>query len=136
MSASVDTLCVAPDRINEVWPHVVHWLSNAVGKCGDWTVQSIRQALDKEQALLWILWDGQLRAACVSQLIEIPKGKICQIVACGGDQVIPWDIAFAPIEAYAKEQSCVSMRIEGRPGWKRVFSDYALEWVCLHKDLN
>jgi len=135
MPASVDTLCVPPDRINEVWPHVAGWLSNAVGKCGDWTLKGIRAALDKEQAMLWIVWDGKLHAAGVTQLIVIPKGKICQVVACGGDQIIPWDIAFAPVEAYAKEQGCVAMRIEGRPGWKRIFADYTLDWVCLEKDL-
>ena len=134
---TADTICIPPDRINEVLPLVTHWISNAVGKCGDWTPEAIKDHLDKGECLLWILWDGQLHAACVTQLVIVPKkGKICTIVACGGDQVIPWDVAFKPIEKYAAQHGCASMRIEGRPGWQRVFPDYELEWVCLHKDLN
>ena len=134
--SSAETLCVPPDKIAEVWPHVVHWLANAVGKCGDWTLAAILDGLARETCLLWILWDGALHAACVTELVIVPKGKICRIVACGGDQVIAWPVAFAPIERYARDQGCVSMRIEGRPGWQRVFPDYEPEWICLEKGLN
>lgn len=132
-----ETICIDRDHLARVWPLVSHWIENAVGKCGDWTEETIRAELDRGECLLWILWDGQARAACVTKLVIVPKrGKICTIVACGGDQVIPWSVAFTPIEKYAKYSGCVSMRIEGRPGWKRVFPDYELDWVCLNKDLN
>jgi hypothetical protein len=136
MSASVETICIPPERIDEVWPHVAGWIAKAVGKGGDWTVEAIRGGLAREECLLWILWDGRLHAVCVTELLLIPKGKICRIVACGGDQVIPWQLAFAPIENYAIAEGCVAMRIEGRTGWQRVFPDYTLAWVCLEKGLN
>lgn len=136
MPVSVETVCIDRDHIERIWPLVSHWISNAAGKCGDWTLETVRDELDKGECLLWILWDGRVRAACVTKLVIVPKrGKICTIVACGGDQVIPWPVAFGPIEKYAKQRDCVSMRIEGRPGWKRVFPDYELNWVCLEKGL-
>lgn len=131
-----ETICIERDHLDRVFPLVSHWISNAVGKCGDWTLEAVKGELDKGECLLWILWDGQLHAACVTKLVIIPKGKICLIVACGGDQVIPWDIALKPIEKYADRCGCVSVRIEGRPGWKRLFPEYEVEWISLEKGLT
>jgi hypothetical protein len=49
---------------------------------------------------------------------------------------MPWKQAFAPIEHYARELGCVSMRIDGRRGWARLFDDYATEWITLEKRLT
>ena len=137
MSASVETLCVAPDRVDAMWPHVSEWLKAAAERCGDWTLTAIRDCLFNKECLLWVLWDGQrLRAACVTEVVILPRGKVCRVVACGGENASSWNGAFAPIEKYAKELGCVSMRIEGRKGWQRVFPDYGLEWICLEKGLK
>lgn len=137
LPVSADTLCVPPDRIGEIWPYVERWLANAVAKCGDWTVAALLDGLRAEQMLLWVRWDGEvLRAAAVTQLVIVPRGKICTVIACGGERVGSWKAALAPIETYAKEQACVAMRIQGRVAWSKVFDDYELEWVTLEKGLN
>lgn len=137
MSVSVETLCVAPDRVEAMWPYVEGWIANAVNKCGDWTSEAIRDALLKHELLLWILWDGErLRAAAVTEVMIVPRGKVCRIVACGGSRAVAWPQAIEPIEHYARELGCVAMRIHGRWGWMKVFDDYDLEWVALEKGLN
>lgn len=137
MSVSADTFCVDPGRIDEIWPHVLGWLQTATEKCGDWTVDVIRDALLSEEMLLWVRWDGTaLRAATVTELMTVPRGKVCQIVVCGGEKVGSWQEAIAPIEKYASEQGCVAMRIHGRIAWTKIFPDYDLEWVALEKRLN
>lgn len=87
--------------------------------------------------LLWVRWDGEeLRAAAITQLTIVPRGKVCTVVACGGERAGSWKAAIEPIEAYAKEQGCAAMRIQGRPAWARVFNDFDLEWVVLERRLN
>lgn len=132
-----ETLCVTPGRIEEIWPHIEPWFAKAVAQCGDWTVDAIREGVGAERMLLWILWDGEaLKAAAVTQLIIVPRGKVCTVVACGGSAAGSWKSAISPIEKYAKEEGCVSMRIQGRVAWTRVFDDYDLEWVALEKRLD
>jgi len=136
MPASVETLCVAPDRVPAMWPHVARWLTTAAEKCGDWTPMALRDVLVKGDALLWVRWDGeQLKAACVTELVIVPRGKILRVLACGGGKAGDWPAAFAPIERYAREQGCNAIRIEGRRGWQRVFADYRQAWVCIEKGL-
>lgn len=133
---AAETLCVPPERIDEVWPHVESFLGAACARSGDWTLEALRGALDSVEMLLWVLWDGEkLRAAAVTEVVIVPRGKICRIVACGGARAVPWPQALAPIEAYARAIGCKAMRIDGRCGWRRVFADYATQWITLEKGL-
>lgn len=135
LSASAETLCVAPDRIASLWPYVSEWLEAACNRCGDWTLAALRQCLDAEQMLLWIVWDGEkLCSATVTELVIVPKGKICRVVVHGGAEV-RWLAAIKPIERYAREAGCVAMRVDGRKGWARVLSDYEQTWITLEKRL-
>ncbi len=137
MSVSADTFCVDPSRVREMWPHVARWLADAVAKCGDWTITALLDGLAAEQMLLWVRWDGdKLRAAAITQITIVPRGKICTVLACGGERAGCWKAAIEPIENYAKDQGCVAVRIQGRMAWARVFDDYDPEWITLEKGLN
>lgn len=134
--SSGETLWCPPEALEQALPHVIGMLNDAVEQCGDWTLKDICSALQEGRAFLWVIWDGQnISAAAVSQFIGAPKGKICQVIACGGT-AISWPESIAPIEHYAKAENCVSMRIWGRPGWARVFKDYRLEWLSLEKKMD
>jgi hypothetical protein len=136
LSASVETVCVDPDRVAEIWPHVRGYIAAAVDRCRNATEQDIAEALSLQQALLWVRTDGErLEAACVTQLIETPDGLACDVMACGG-RCEDWQAAFAPIEAYANDEGCTTVRIEGREGWKRLFPDYRLSSITLTKRLK
>jgi hypothetical protein len=130
------TWCVAPDRIAAIWPHVAPWLTAAADRCGDWTADALRELLLRGEALLWVLWDGQaLCAACVTEAVGVPRGRILRVLACGGRRLRNWVEALAPIEAYARDLGCRAIRIEGRRGWQRVLPDYRLAWICIEKEL-
>jgi hypothetical protein len=136
LSASVETVCVAPDRIAEIWPHVRGHIAAAAARGGNLTEKDVAEALSLQKALLWVRTDGErLEAACVTQLIRMPDGLTCDVMACGG-QASDWQAAFAPIESYAKEEGCEAIRIEGREGWKRVFPGYRLSSITLTKRLK
>lgn len=137
MPASVETLCVSPERVPEMWPHVERWIERAVRRCGDWTIKAIKDDVFSGEMLLWVLTsDGDLKAAAITQLTIVPRGKVCTVIACGGSAAGSWKAALLPIEGYANETACVAMRIRGRIAWAEIFDDYDLEWVALEKRLN
>lgn len=135
LSASVETVCVDPERVAEIWPHVRPFIISAVERGGNVTEQQLVEALSLRKALLWVRTDGrQLSGAGVTQLITTPLGLTCDVMAYGGG-CSHWPSAFAPIEAYAKDEGCAAVRIEGRKGWKRIFPDYDLTSITLTKRL-
>ena len=128
--------CVAPDRVAEMWPHVVGFFSAATDRCGDWTIETLREQVDTG-ALLWVVHDGEtVRAAAVTRLLkEARQGLTCHIVACGGAGG-DWPSRIATLESYAAEEGCRAVRLDGRKGWSRVFPDYGTAWVTLEKRLE
>jgi hypothetical protein len=137
LSASAETICVPADRVDEFWPHVRGWLSEAIAHCGDWTIDGLHGVVSRNEATLWVVWDGKrMLSATVTEAILAPRGRICRVLACGGERAVSWKESIEPIERYARETGCVAMRIEGRPGWRRVFDDYSVEWITLEKGLR
>lgn len=135
LSASVETICVDPARVDEVWPHARKFIAAAVERCGATTEYDIAKALSFG-ALLWIRTDGlAIHGAGVTQLITGPLGLTCDVMAYGGP-CDDWPAAFTPIERYAKAEGCTAIRIEGRQGWKRIFRDYELTSITLTKRLT
>ena len=134
MSASVETVCVAPDRVAAFWPHVREFIVSALERCRNATEAEIARALCSD-ALLWVRVDGYAsKGAGVTRLFNGPLGLTCDVMVYGGP-CDDWNTAFAPIEAYAKAEGCAAIRIEGREGWKRVFPDYELTSITLMKRL-
>lgn len=129
-----ETHLVPPDRVNDIWPYAADYLRAAVDRCGDWTLTDIRAELDRAYLQLWIVWDGSVAAAAVTELDNVPRGRVCRVVACGGHA--DWREAIKPIEQFAKNEGCTAMRIHGRAGWARLFRSYEIEWVALEKRLD
>lgn len=130
-----ELVCVSPHQASDFWPHVELLLKAATERCGNWSIGEIRQQVDKG-ALLWIAWDGgAIKAACVTRLIRENCGLILHALACGGEGQ-DWRQLYEEIEDYGRNEGCVLSRIDGREGWKRVFSDYQVAWVTLEKRLD
>lgn len=119
-----------------MWQHVEPLLKEAVDHCGSWSIGKIRGGVFDGSQLLWITWDGnKIQAAATTRLIREEKGLVCQAIACGGSDA-DWQERFSAIEEYARDEGCVSSRIQGRPGWSRVFKSYRTEWISLEKRLD
>ena len=135
ISSSADLLCVHPHQVSEFWPYVESYLKVATERCGTWSIGEVRQQIDRG-ALLWIVWNGEaVKAACVTRLVMDHRGKVLEVVACGGEGQ-DWRTLYEDIEDYGRNEGCVISRISGREGWKRIFKDYDLAWVTLEKDLS
>lgn len=136
MLLQADLLCVHPHQVPEFWPYVEHYLKAATERCGTWSVGELKREIDKG-ALLWIVWDGEaVQSATVTRLVQEPRGLVLEAIAHGGKGNHDWRTLFEDIEDYGRNEGCVTSRIQGRLGWRRLFKDYDLAWVTLEKDLR
>lgn len=133
---TVDLMCVDPKDAHKVWPLVENMISAAVNHCGSWSIGQIRGDVLNGDQLLWITWDGSsIKAVATTKLLKEIDGLVCLAVACGGEEE-NWPERFSAIEEYARDEGCRLTRIQGRPGWGRVFKKYKTEWVSLSKRLD
>ncbi len=129
-------ICVAPEMVPNVWPHVKPFIDSAL-KYGDVTMQEIEGELSSGASLLWIVWDGtKPLAGVVTKLKPGRNGSACHIKACGGKQMSDWIGLVSLIEEYAFAEGCARVVAEGRIGWERVLKDYTKVRVVLEKPLR
>jgi hypothetical protein len=132
---SVNLLCVGPDLIEGMWPHVRDKIRAAVERTGLSSFADIEGDVLSGSQLCWIAWNGaEIMAAATTQLVK-PHDKVCVLTACSGYDRAQWLPLFEQIEAYAKAEGCKTMRIFGRKGWERVLDGYRVEHVVLEKAL-
>jgi hypothetical protein len=101
--AGCQLLCIPPNRVAEVWPHVCGLIRAAAVKCRDLSsYQPVESSVLAGQALLWLVVshedgrerpDGdhsgaQIHAAVVTKLQQNERRKVCVIVACGGQNIL------------------------------------------------
>lgn len=128
----VEALCVDPGLVHLIWPKASHWIKAAYeSNDSDETFEDTERDVIAGHALLWVTSS----AAAVTKIWMTRRRKVCSVLACGG-AADDWPKTLEPIEQYAKNQGCFSVRIEGRQGWARVFRDYRQPWITLEKRLD
>lgn len=143
MSASVSMprtdalVCVAPDQVDQIWPHVRAFIETAFQKGrGDENPDVIEAEVRAGRSLLWVVWDGAgLLAAATTRIIEAPMRKYCLITSCGGRELPRWLAFITDLENYARGEGCAALRIEGREGWAKMFPAYHQPYIVLEKVL-
>jgi hypothetical protein len=128
MSHSVEALCVDPERVHEIWPHIRHFIRSAIDRVGLNAFSEIEADVLEKRSLVWIAWNGRIVSAGVTQLCN----GVCTLVAYGGER---HDHLITIIENYARAEGCQRMRILGRKGWSRVLKDYRQPCILLERQL-
>jgi hypothetical protein len=87
--------------------------------------------------LLWIAADenNRILMALTTSLEQRPSGLSCRLVANGGSDLDQWKGLMPNIEEYARSQGCTKIVFDGRQGWARVFTDFAVKKVTLERVL-
>jgi GNAT superfamily N-acetyltransferase len=132
-SASVDLLCVDPEKVFDFWPYARGLIKTAVDATNLSDFADIENDVLNGDQLLWLAWSQSrhIEAAATTHLSR----KVCTLTACSGHDRGRWLPLFAHIEKYAKDEGCSAMRIYGRKGWERVLDGYRVEHVVLEKAL-
>jgi hypothetical protein len=137
VSSSAELVCVDPQQVHEVWPHVSFLLNAACRRTGLTAFSEIEADILAGRGLLWLAWNGRsIEAAAATILINSEAGKVCIITVCGGTEMMRWLPLIGQIEDYARREGCTRTRIYGRKGWLRVLEGYEQKHVIMDKDLS
>ena len=95
--------------------------------------EDIRVMLLNGDATLWSTQNG----CVVTCFTTFPAGKMLQMWLMGGDFEEVYNERNASIEAFARENGCTTLFINGRKGWERRMKDrgYDFASVVLTKEL-
>jgi hypothetical protein len=136
MPSTVELVCVAPDRIHDIWSHAAPRIRSAIERTGLSDFAELEQDVLRGGQLLWLAWDGEtIEAAATTHLTMVGPRKVCVITSCAGEHKERWLPLLSHIERYAKAEGCAIMRIFGRHGWQRVLSGYEVSNVVMDKEL-
>ena len=137
MPSRAELVCVDPERVHEIWPHVSRLLKAACRRTELNAFADIEADILSGRSLLWLAWNGRaIEAAAATILINSDIGKVCIITVCGGRDMTRWLPLIGDIEAYAKREGCTRLRIYGRGGWLRVLDGYTQKHIIMDKELG
>jgi hypothetical protein len=129
-------VCVDPARVAEIWPRIEPLIRAACEKMQLSDAAVLERQVRAGEALLWLAWEApDIKAAAVTHITLCNGGKFCTLVACGGHDMMAWLPLLNEIDAYAKQQDCLAMRIYGRAGWGRVLKNYHVVGHILERPL-
>jgi hypothetical protein len=131
-------------HVAQTWPLAVPYLTKAeragaMQGVEDWLGDCLH-----DRAQLWMVWaevlsetgtQGRCDGAGLTQLVETPQGRTCIIARFGAKTGSDWLATLPVLEAWAKSQGCVCVRLYGRVGWAEKLKDYALKGVILDRKL-
>ena len=127
---------VTSENINKIWPGVTVFLQKAIDAGNNrYTLESIYKGLINRDLQLWVATDGDILAACVTEIRVYPSATVCLLFLCGGHELKKWSEHVKIIENWAKNQGCDAMELIGRKGWVKVLSGYTETQTILGKAL-
>lgn len=132
----VKLVCVDPKRVHDFWPFAKDKIRSAIEQTGLSAFEDTEYDVLSGDQLLWLAWDDGILAAATTRLALTGGRKVCEIVACGGEDRDKWLPLVKPIETYAENEGCSATRIIGRVGWERVLDGYRREYVILEKSVG
>lgn len=105
------------DQVLSVWHKIDHHIARALERgLGEWEPGDILSALLLRDMQLWSAED--LSAVAVTQIVNYPQVKICDVVLLAGSGLADWKGNLI-IENWAKQNGCSFLRCYGRRGWAR-----------------
>ena len=114
-----------------IWPEAWEILQAAYrrpGLAGLFDSGDVLSRLTDARAQLWVAeTENRMTTACITQIEQYPRGKICRIVAIAGDGHGLWRDWFTEIARWARNEGCQFVRGEGRSGWERIMADAGLK---------
>jgi hypothetical protein len=121
MRSTAELVCVDPNRVHEIWPHVSPLLKAACQRTELNAFADVKADILVGRSLVWMAWNGEaIESAAATILINTEIGKVCIITVCGGSNMRRWLPLINQIEAYAKREGSARVRIYGRKGWSRM----------------
>jgi hypothetical protein len=126
---------IRSNEIDKYWPQAAPFIRAGLGE-GE-ILEHVHLNLVTCKNQLWAAFrDGEMIAACVTELVTIGGRDVCNVRAIGGTGLHDWLPYLSTIEAWARANGRSHMRFpEVRKGWAKILKDYRVRKVTLEKEL-
>lgn len=122
MESSVTELFrVLPETMVLSWGVIAPMLEKAIEhNHQELTLVDVANMIVEEKSQLWvIIHNRQPKAACVTEIIQYPRKKVCRIVLLGGTSFEEWKDILIDLENWALMNGCIELDAYCRPGMAR-----------------
>lgn len=125
------------NNVAEIWESVLPFVYRASARNrGCMNTEDYRKACETRDMQLWVAVDsGEIIAVAITEIVNHRRKRVCRIEIGTGRDRQKWQHFRQKLEVWAKAEGCQAMRIEARPGWENIFSDYQKTHVILEKEL-
>lgn len=103
-----------------IWDAAAALLAPAIERAGQTDLAEVLADLQAGRAQLWVARDDAVRMAGVTAR----HGDCCHVWLLGGSA--DFRAIAETVKAAARDAGMTAMSIDGRPGWRRVFSDWTV----------
>jgi hypothetical protein len=152
---------VPASALPDAWPHAAPLIALACARSsGKFLPQDVARAVAEHRFQLWLgleegcpragpagpdpggepgasALESPIRVMLLTRLLSYPRLRVCEVLACVGDDRPAWEPLLDHVEAWARAQGCALMQPIARPGWERVLAKrgYRKTHVMLEKKL-
>ena len=124
-------VCFGSDQIDWIWPAVKEHIQLALNQGSDYTLEQIKEGLQKAEMQLWTSYNHGYEAALVTALHD----DYCLLLACGGTNAREWIEWYPIVEKWAKSKGAKEFRIYGRRGWLRMLEGFSEKYTVLTRTI-
>lgn len=120
------------------WPDAKPFIERGLEHgSGEYTVRDVFDGLVEGRFQLWLGYiEGKLDAVLVTEIVEYPQYRSCILRLVAGNIMDHWLPHLGrSIKDWARAHGCRDMKIEGRPGWKRVLKGWRETHTVLRLEL-
>jgi hypothetical protein len=131
-------ICLVPVAdIDKVWPALMDGIAEACRRCGDdvtpWHLLSWCRRSD---ALLFVAWDGEVKAGLVVRPEQWGAEQVLRILTATGHEIDKWLPELEASDDWQKFVGNLPVIFEGRPGWQRKIPKARVQRVVYRMEAN
>lgn len=123
-----------PASILDQWLPRIGWQLESFCRDGGWLPEDIVEQIRDRRRQLWIAFDGEVRAAALTQ-VEDDRLKTVRITHVAGNGFRDWAHLREVIKAWAREIGSKRLEAVARPGWERIAKEMRKTHVVLEERL-
>lgn len=121
----MDLIGVPSALARSVWPKVVGHIEACLVVFDEhrWHTDDILAGIEARDYQLWVMGAPELKCVVVTEILNYPRAKECNIFLVAGEIPGGWDEPLEKMAQWAKEQGCTHVSTSGRPGVAKKFKD-------------
>ena len=128
---------VPSHEVGATWHVAEPWIADAIQRQAirD-TAETFRGLCADGSAQLWLVIDGGVAGAILTEIYDTTKGKTCHILAAAGRFLDHGDMSLDMIERWARAEGCVRIEETGRRGWLRALKRHGWREAAVIMEKN